>query len=352
MLRFTRIVPAYYFALLVVIVFFTPSLVSPSLVYSRLGMFNVTAHLLFVQFLFPVSSASFRIALQFWTLTMEMLFYLMLPFVVQAFYRRRWIVALPLGALISFLYIGVFLPKFWPILVPKLVHLGVVMGAPWYTTTYAGFYLDEQFPAHAIAFAFGITLANLYVHKRLGLGRTAGGSRVLSLLTHPVTGSCMFLIGCLIAVSCMYLTNPSMPLIHIAGTVPPKITVIGAHAEFILKRYFELVETVGCALILAGATYGSRMIRAALGFTPLRILGIVSYSIYLLHLPLLDNVRRIYPILHQSPNTVFAQYLVTLLAQVLPLSILLYLVVERPFMRWARQRNRPASRPLPISANS
>lgn len=346
-LRITRIVPPYYFALLVVIVFFTPHVAPASLVYSRVGLFTIVAHLLFLQFLFPVTSASFRIAGQFWMLTMEMLFYLMLPLVVRAFYRCRWIVALPVGALVSFLYLGVFIPTFWPILVPKVVQLAARAGAPWYTTVYASQYVDGQFPVHAIAFALGITLANLFVYRRLG--RTSG-SRLLSPLTNRVVGSGMFLAGCIITVGCMYLVNPSMPLIHIAGTATPKVPIIGWKAEIMVARYFEIVESVGFALILAGASHGGQMIRALLGFTPLRIIGIVSYSVYLLHLPLLHNVMGIYPVAHQSPNALFVRYLVTLLAQVLPLSIALYLVVERPVMRWARQRNRPAPAPTTDAA--
>lgn len=341
-LRFTRIIPAYYTALFIVIVFFTPALVSATFVYSRLGLFNLVAHLLFLQFIFPVSSTSFRIALQFWSLTIEMLFYCMLPLLVRAFYRRRWMAALPVGALISLLYFGAFLPIFSPILLPKILHLTAAIGAPWYNIEDASFYLQNQFPAHAFEFALGITLANLHVRRRLGYPSGTAGSRAFAFLTHRVTGNCMFVAGCVISLTTIYQISFGMPLIRIAGVVPSTNPVLGWRAENTIAQYFEFIESIGFGLILAGVSYGDQKIRDMLGFTPIRIIGIVSYSIYLLHLPLLHNVMLIFPVLHQSPNTLFVKYLFTLLAQILPFSILLYLIVEQPSIRWARRRMRPA----------
>jgi peptidoglycan/LPS O-acetylase OafA/YrhL len=339
-LRITRIVPPFYLALLIVIIFFTPSLVSASMVYSKLGVFTIVAHLLFVHFLLPVSSASFRIAGQFWSLTIEMMFYLMLPVVVRAFYGRRWMIALPIGALISLVY-TFFLPVITPILEPKVIALAARMGARWYDASYAGIYLHDQFPSHAFEFALGITLANLYVATRLG--RTSR-SRALSLLTSRPVGNAMFIAGCVITLSAIYLAYPRLPLLYVSGANPAVASsIIGVRGVHALNQYFEMVESVGFALILAGATHGGRMIRALLSFTPLRIIGIVSYTVYLLHLPLLHNVIHLYHVKTETPNSLFVKYLVTLLAQLLPISIFLYLTVERPIMRWARRRGRSAS---------
>ena len=71
--------------------------------------------------------------------------------------------------------------------------------------------------------------------------------------------------------------------------------------------------------------------------------AVVSYTVYLLHLPLLHNVLHLYRVKNETPNSLYTKYLVTLLAQLLPISIFLYLTVERPIMRWARQRGRSAS---------
>jgi peptidoglycan/LPS O-acetylase OafA/YrhL len=344
-LRFTRIVPPFYVAVAIVVIFFTPSLVPASMVYSRLGLFDIISHLLFIQFLFPVFSASFNIAGQFWSLTIEMLFYLMLPLAARAFYRRRWMIALPLGMLISISYRGFFFPLLARHFDSTIAHLAARMGAPWYTAPYASFYIENQFPAHAFEFALGMALANLYIQTRLG---RASSNRLLSLITSRAAGGAMFIAGLLITVGSMYLNYPSMPLIHVAGAVPSNVSVLGPVAGRMLATYFEPVQSVGFALILAGAIYGHQIIRAVFSFTPLRIIGIVSYSVYLLHLPLLHNIVHIYPHLNQTPNTLFVKYLVTVLAQMLPISIVLYLAVERPIMSWARKRRpAPASAPHP-----
>lgn len=335
LLRVTRIVPAYYVAVGIVVVFLTPSLVPKSMVYSPIGLFSVVAHLLFLQDLFPISSASFHIGGQFWTLTMEMLFYLILPLVVRAFFRRRWLVSLPVAALISWGFLAFFIPVVTPALIPPLVHLAVKVGAPWYSAADVVGYINRQFPVHALEFALGMVLANAFVRARLGQP-----GRMLATLTRPAVATVFFVAGCVITLGTMYLVTPSMPLLHIPGTLPPATTPIGAQAMDILNTYFEMVVSVGFALILFGATFGAPAIRTALGFLPLRILGIVSYSIYLIHLPLLYNLVNVFPTGSHTPNGLFFRYLLLLLAQVIPLSIALYLFVERPAMRWARNRVR------------
>ena len=77
--RLFRIVPAYYFVLLVTLVLLTPALIPPALVYSNTGLFILGAHLTFTQYLFPISSSSYGVNGPMWTLTMEMTFYLLLP---------------------------------------------------------------------------------------------------------------------------------------------------------------------------------------------------------------------------------------------------------------------------------
>ncbi len=94
--RFFRIVPAYYVCLFLMLLFLCPLLISPSVVYSAFGLKYLGAHLLFLQFLTPITSASYGINGSFWTLTLEMIFYLLLPWGVLPFLRKRWLIAMPL----------------------------------------------------------------------------------------------------------------------------------------------------------------------------------------------------------------------------------------------------------------
>ena len=164
------------------------------------------------------------------------------------------------------------------------------------------------------------------------------GLHALAFLTHRTTGTCLFFAGSVLILLTIYQVSYGMPLIRIAGVMPSTTPALGWNAEHVIAYYYEVIISTGFGLMLLGASYGGRQIRAVLGFTPLRIIGIVSYSIYLLHMPLLHNVMRTFLALHQTQHTLFVKYLLTLLAEVVPLAIVLYLVVERPRMRWARQR--------------
>ena len=103
-LRIARIVPAYYVCLFFLLLFFTPSFIPTVWVYSKLGLFMLAAHLLFLQYIFPVSSISYVIDGSLWTLTMEMIFYVVLPFLIVFFLRGRWMLAVVVSLAISLLW--------------------------------------------------------------------------------------------------------------------------------------------------------------------------------------------------------------------------------------------------------
>ena len=92
--RFRRIAPAYYFMLFFLIVFFTPTYIAPSLVYSWSGLFSVLTHLSFQQAIVMSglgnwfgwrAQPGFEVNGVVWTLTFELYFYLLLPFVYRFF---------------------------------------------------------------------------------------------------------------------------------------------------------------------------------------------------------------------------------------------------------------------------
>jgi peptidoglycan/LPS O-acetylase OafA/YrhL len=92
------------------------------------------------------------------------------------------------------------------------------------------------------------------------------------------------------------------------------------------------------SVLLAGATFG-----VALAMRRVRIprwcawLGMISYSVYLLH-PLVFNAYRSVPVLHRR-HTMPDQYLffAGLLAVIIALSALTYYLVEQPMQRLGRR---------------
>lgn len=75
--------------------------------------------------------------------------------------------------------------------------------------------------------------------------------------------------------------------------------------------------TLCFALLLAAALFGPGAFKWALSLPPLRFIGLISYSIYVWHLPIINLVR----------NTTAAVIVILLL------SVVSYYVIERPFLR-------------------
>lgn len=103
---------------------------------------------------------------------------------------------------------------------------------------------------------------------------------------------------------------------------------------------------VAWAIVIVSTLAGRGLLRRVFEFGPLRIVGVVSFSAYMWHMPIMESLRR--TSLRGSP---FAALVV--LAVIVAVSIVSYLVVERPameaFSNWARRgkQRRQHSRPIP-----
>lgn len=102
----------------------------------------------------------------------------------------------------------------------------------------------------------------------------------------------------------------------------------------------DLLDALGFTLILAGILFGGQQIRAAFSILPLRFIGIISYSIYLWHLPLIHLFNSYPSLAVLNPQTRFALVLYASSGAVLLLAAGSYLTIEKPFMLVGRQRKR------------
>ncbi len=143
--RFARIAPAYYVCLAVILVaypLFAGDIVFES---TRRGLTDYLVHLAFLQREVSPSNVGLAVNGPVWTLSIDVLFYLLLPLIAGA-YLRRPLVGLAIGLAISLV---------WRIaLVEPIDATSLAAGA---------FDLPIQFPLFAADFAAGMTGAWLFV---------------------------------------------------------------------------------------------------------------------------------------------------------------------------------------------
>lgn len=331
-LRLFRIVPAYYLCLFLMLLFYTGVYIPAQFVYSSDGLFTLVAHLLFLQYVFPISSNSFTLDAPMWTLTMEMMFYVTLPLIVGFFARKRWMIALPVAAAISLGWLHACRTIFQPFI--HFVYLGMqqnpIMG-PGFDTLTANRYLMWQFPAQLVVFACGITCANLYVWY--GLRHPERG--IAALLTNKWAGLIYFLAGWALTLGTVY---PNSPLVHFLGRTS---IIEGDVTQFYWGYYLtKPLVGIGFALVVMGITFGSSWLKGLFSVTPLRLIGIVSYSMYLWQTPIIRNWIQFQQLKTLPLATHFQVLFVISVVSIFLFSCFSYLAVEKPFMLIARRRAR------------
>jgi peptidoglycan/LPS O-acetylase OafA/YrhL len=317
--RFLRIAPAYYAFLIFAFIFFVPLLIDPNYLYSARGLKEIAAHALFVQKLGVNSQYSFSIAPQFWTLTHEACFYLLLPVFVFAFYRRRWLVTLPLLMLLGYFWrdAGQHSDFFgliqWEADQSRLPEVAQRTAAARYLVTFA-------LPDVLHFFAYGLVLGNLYACSRLP-GRHWYATR------WAASGYAIAGVGLL-------------------GFVLLDWSSAGHATE--LNKYGDLLIGPGLALLLASAVFGAPFVREAFSFLPLRLLGVISYSVYIWHFVFVLLVYRYAGVLAMEPTQRFLYLIVRMLPATILVGTLSYLWIERPFLMLARRR--PTASPVAVVA--
>lgn len=332
--RAFRILPAYYVVLAALLVFFVPTVLQSDLVYSFLGLKTVLAHLAVLQTAFPWSYGLWGPGSPFWTLTIEVLFYLALPWLVRAFLRDRWRWGLPLFAIITFGWMWFARSTLASPLVDLIVDHG---GRPGSSPEFARFFLSKQLPGHLFDFAVGMTVANLYVRARAA----RPGLRRHRLAT-PAGSAVTFLVGvAVVAVAMRQLGLSSLEHSYFDGLSLMASSNADALAFYYLE---EPAMALGFGLIIAAVVLGPKPLARPFAVTPLRIFGILGYSIYLWHMPFLYLHTQMPWLLELGPGPRWLAMMGFSGAIVLALSAVTFVFVERPFIALGRRR-----KPEPIS---
>lgn len=290
--RIARIVPAYYVALTILVM--TSELwrfpgAWPDLALHYAFLFN------YVEFSF------FSINAPFWTLAVEMQFYLALPVLFLVLRRMtpgRAAAAILILCVLAYishyaLVNAVDRTVQWP-LNPILVWI-----RPF------GAVVTHSLLAHLPHFLFGVIAGWIFVR-----GQAAGDRQ-------EIANEGLFWICLVLA---LVLT----------------LTLLGELLRLPFGRYgFPLVPALVAVMVLTASR--TRFARAILDSVPLKLAGIVSYGIYIYHVPCLDLVDRTmlqagldapeYPMIFAAAG----------LALTLVAATLSYLIVERPILRLVRK---------------
>ncbi len=298
--RVLRIVPAYYVQLVFLFLVVLPLV--QGFGYWRKDAYvlagNLLAHLAFLQYTTPLTSASLNLNGALWTLTLEVQYYLLLPLLAPLFARRPWTTA---GAMAA---IALLWHERSAHGMQGLVDAYVWLGRMWNLTEASGrHFLATQFPGYLAHFAIGMLAGRAWL-----LRRDAPGSAPRPLASSAVLLAAPVALGAV-------LVDGSRVLGEITWLLTPALMGIAVWASVSLR--------LGWAV-------------AALGFKPLAFVGRVSYSLYLYHLPVLILFNLYLPL--APPYLAFPLYL----AVVVPLAWASYRYVELPFMNLRQGKPRHA----------
>lgn len=278
--RGRRILPPYWVALAILVAWRAPQWIETAHGWRNIGLF-VSLN----QFLDTDLPRQLNVVT--WTLTTETHFYIALPFLAALWIRFGWRPAL---AVIVAASIG------W-----RLFAGGTGNSAEWI------FGRVDQFAA-------GMAAAVLYAEYRAGRS-----SRALRWLTAPGVGTALIAgLG-------------SLALAHGALRLQPK-------PLWFLALLHPLAGLAMAALLVRGLVRGSVDVFSN---PALRWLGLISYSLYLWHWPLLTETTARWG----TAGPVVAASVVAAIC----VAIVSYRVLERPFMGTAQPAPRRAPTPTPVS---
>jgi peptidoglycan/LPS O-acetylase OafA/YrhL len=311
--RVTRILPAYYVALAATVglLFFLSQTKAYGLTRHSVGL-NLLLHATFLQH--NVGSAlglpeGFGINGAVWTLSIEALFYAVLPMVAVRFFRRP-VVGLGLGLGIA---------AAWRLAVAHSgLHVASLAGVA--TPGAARVILITQFPSFAGHFALGMTAAWLFVKMRRS--RFAGSPWTVGMQVLGLAG----IILSMEAIGHRDVAHTAGPLDHWTTTTP---------------------LTFSFAVLLLSTALAPRWAQAPVTNRVARRLGDVSYGIYLSHLLFVELALTS---LHFFPSGTLGAFL-RMAGVVVAGSCLVgwasFVWVERPLTGWARRRSAQRSARLP-----
>ena len=313
--RFLRIVPGYYVSLLLLILFLHPE---------YLHRDHLKDLALFLTFFMDSSRATFRqLDGPFWTLATEWQFYMILPLITLAIallmrrvpiQKRLQAVTLCLAGLIA---LGLFVRYYGfyfqarpsaTFLVPRK-YLNIVL---FFTFGITGKYTED--------FAVGMFVSLCYIYAQHP-STSKKFAQTWERLSMWLWGGGMIIL----VFSAMWHFNANSPggWPFLNGLLP----------------YFnwlsEMVLAFGYAACIAAILYGPLGLKRLFQWPLLRWIGLISYSLYMWHYPLLQVFgNNVLPLFHiHNRYFAYSLYWVWALLIIFPVALLSYTIVEKPWIK-------------------
>ncbi|HEX4204673.1 MAG TPA: acyltransferase [Ktedonobacteraceae bacterium] len=328
--RILRIWPAYYLTLLLIVLFIAPEWLHADHL-SSLGFF--------LTFFMDSSKSTFQqLNGPFWTLAIEWQYYMLLPLIALALRfivahgpikRRWWLLVACLGILMAWGIFSRFLGTYLvqhpnvTLLLPRSV-LNVIL--------FFVFGMDGKFMED---FAVGMLVSGFFV-----LAQQQSPKNTLYWLGEKARRYCYWLWGTGIVVltfMTVWNGNERFP------AIPFLIPLTEAYNWF-----SEWGLSLGFGLCIMGLLFGTFQLKRLIEWGPLRWIGLISFSMYMWHLPLLNLFTRfLTPYSPAIPDGIeYLLYWLFVALIVIPIAYILYRLIEQPGVKlgerlWQRWQSKP-----------
>jgi peptidoglycan/LPS O-acetylase OafA/YrhL len=322
--RAARVLPGYWLGIALTLLMLATWPVSPSPADAGLGTLGI--HLAFLHMPALLVNPDFVLGWQIngplWTLSIEVVFYILMPLIASS-YLRRPLLGLAVAGLITFA---------WK---EGLLHLGQIddllgLDTPGSSLQEFKVNANNQFPAWAFSFGLGMTGAWAYVRLRQeryreAVARWAPRGQVISLIA---LGICMYVIG-------RYAIDPTEIAPHFTARQNPLIS---------------MSFSTSLAAFMVVTTLAPPRLQRPFNLPSIRALGDISYGMYLIHAPLILFLIALAPGLIDAIGAFWTVMLIGV-----PLTIVYGWFsahwIEQPARRWARRYGRRATAtPAPVRA--
>lgn len=320
MRRVLRVIPGYYVSLFLIILFMHPEYLL------RDHLKNLA---LFLTFFMDSSRETFRqINGPFWTLATEWQFYMLLPLIVLgiAFVVSRVPIQRRLPAvmfcLLGIIAWGLFV-RYWGFYYLK--HTGETFLVPRSTLNIVMFFSFGITGKYTEDFAVGMLISLCYIYSQHPSTDPRFARRWQHLSPWLWGGGMLVLVF-----GAMW---------HFTGEMHGWAFLNGLYPYY--NWLSEMLLSIGFGSCIAAILYGSAGLKGVFEWPLLRWVGLISYSLYMWHLPLLMLFQtRVLPMFHSlnlNRYVTYSFFWIWALVIIFPFAFLSYLIVEKPWMKLGDQ---------------